>query len=29
LNRPVTIGSVVAAAERAIRHSQTPTNPNA
>jgi hypothetical protein len=29
LNRPVTIGSIVAAAERAIRHSQTPTNPNA
>jgi hypothetical protein len=29
VNRPVTIGSVIAAAERAIRHSQTPTNPNA
>jgi hypothetical protein len=29
LNRPVTIGSVVAVAERAIRQSQAPSNSNA
>jgi hypothetical protein len=28
LHRPVTIGSVVAAAERTVRHTHTPTNPN-